>query len=120
MPEGPVEDGSFTADGGHDAMRRILGTGEVPDAIFVASDLMARGAISALAADGLGVPDDVAIIGFDDSPVATTATPRLTTMRQPSLSQGAVMTDVLLTLLSGGNPPHVTILDAELVIRDTA
>ena len=49
---------------------------------------MARGAIAALGAAGLRVPDDVAIIGFDDSPVATTLTPQLTTMRQPSLSQG--------------------------------
>lgn len=120
LPEGAVEDGNFTSDGGYDAMRRILARGEVPEAIFVASDLMARGAISVLAAEGLRVPDDVAIIGFDDSPVATTMTPRLTTMRQPSLMQGSVMTDVLLTLLGGGNPPHVTIMDTELVVRDSA
>ena len=120
IPEGPVEDGDFTADGGLDAMRRILAAGEVPDALFAASDLMARGAISALAAEGLRVPDDVAIVGFDDSPVATTVTPRLTTMRQPSLLQGAAITDVLLTLLAGGSPPYVTMMDAELVIRDSA
>ncbi|HEX5857969.1 MAG TPA: LacI family DNA-binding transcriptional regulator [Microbacterium sp.] len=120
LEEGAAEDGNFTADGGADAMRRILQHGDLPDAIFVASDLMARGAISALAAEGLHVPDDVAIIGFDDSPVATTLTPRLTTMRQPSLSQGAVMTDVLLALLGGGNPPHVTIMDTELVVRESA
>jgi len=120
IPEGPVEVGDFTADGGLAAMRRILDAGEVPDAIFVASDLMARGAISTLAAEGLRVPDDVAIIGFDDSPVATTVTPRLTTMRQPTLLMGAAITDVLLTLLAGGDPPHVTIMDIELVIRDSA
>jgi LacI family transcriptional regulator len=120
IAEGPMEEGDFTVDSGLDAMRRILDAGEVPDAIFVASDLMARGAISALAAGGLRVPDDLAIIGFDDSPVATAVTPRLTTMRQPTLRMGAVITDVLLTLLAGGDPPHVTIMDTELVIRDSA
>lgn len=121
LPEGPIEDGDFTADGGSDAMRRILeGGGELPDAIFVASDLMARGAIGALAAAGKRVPADVAIMGFDDSPVATTLTPRLTTMRQPSLAQGTVMTDVLLARLAGADPPRVTIMNTELVIRDSA
>ncbi|MGC5172348.1 LacI family DNA-binding transcriptional regulator [Micromonospora sp. DT81.3] len=120
VAEGPVEDGDFTAEGGLAAMRRILATGRVPDAIFVASDLMARGAMSALAVEGLRVPDDVAIIGFDDSPVATTVAPRLTTMRQPTLSQGARMTDVLLSLLGGGDPPRVTMMGAELVVRDSA
>jgi LacI family transcriptional regulator len=120
IPEGPVEDGDFTVDGGQDAMRRILAGGDAPDAIFAASDLMARGAISTLAVEGLRVPDDVAVIGFDDSPAATTVAPRLTTMRQPSVLQGAVMTDVLLTLLGGGSPPRVTMMDAELVVRDSA
>lgn len=120
LPEGAIEDGNFTDDGGGDAMRRMLRGGEPPEALFVASDLMARGAIQALAAAGLRVPHDVAIIGFDDSPVATTVTPRLTTMRQPSLNQGTVMTDVLLSMLAGGTPPRVTIMDTELVIRDSA
>ena len=93
LDEDAVEDGDFTADGAADAMRRILERGEHPDAIFVASDLMARGALSVLAAAGLRVPEDVAIIGFDDSPVATSVTPQLTTMRQPSLAQGERMAE---------------------------
>lgn len=119
LAEGVVEDGGFTTDGAADAMRRILARGEAPDAIFVASDLMARGALAVLAAAGLRVPEDVAIVGFDDSPVATSVTPHLTTIRQPSLEQGAQMAEVLLELLAGRDPQRVTILDTELIVRDS-
>ncbi|GAA5034405.1 LacI family DNA-binding transcriptional regulator [Microbacterium fluvii] len=120
LPEGAVEDGGFTADGGAAAMRRILAAGDRPDAIFVASDLMARGALSVLAAAGLRVPEDVAIIGFDDSPVATSVFPSLTTMRQPSFAQGERMADMLLELLAGRDAERITILETELVVRDSA
>lgn len=119
IPEGPVEDGNFTADGGAAAMRRILDAGVIPDAVFIASDLMARGALSALAAAGLRVPEDVAIIGFDDSPVATSVTPQLTTIRQPSFAQGERMASVLLDLLAGAHPRHVTMLETEIIVRES-
>ena len=117
IEEGPIVDGNFTADGGADAMRRILASVDRPDAVFVASDLMARGALNVLLASGIRVPEDVALIGFDDSPVATSVTPQLTTMRQPSFAQGERMATVLLDLLAGKHPRHVTILETELVIR---
>lgn len=121
LPEGDVEEGGFTADGGAAAMQRILDRGgELPEAIFAASDLMARGALQVLARAGLRVPDDIAIMGFDDSPVATTVRPQLTTMRQPSFQQGERMASTLLGLLAGQSPRHVTILDTELVVRDSA
>lgn len=120
LPEFAVEDGNFTGAGGAAAMQRILDRGQTPDAIFVASDLMARGAISTLAAAGIRVPEDIAIMGFDDSPVATANAPLLTTMRQPSLQQGQVMAGVLLDLLAGRDPRRVTILDTEIVVRETA
>ncbi|WP_214468015.1 LacI family DNA-binding transcriptional regulator [Microbacterium flavescens] len=119
LPEGMVVDGNFTADGGADAMRAILEAGERPDAIFIASDLMARGALSVLANAGIRVPDDIALMGFDDSPVATSVTPQLTTMRQPSFAQGERMATVLLDLLAGRHPRHVTILETELVVRES-
>lgn len=119
LSPGAIEDGNFTADGGADAMRRILESGDRPDAVFVASDLMARGALTVLAAAGLRVPEDVAIMGFDDSPVATSVIPPLTTMRQPSFAQGERMATVLLDLLAGRHPRHVTILETELVVRDS-
>ncbi len=120
LPEGRIADGGFSSDGGAQAMRSILDRGAVPDAVFAASDLMARGAMSVLAAAGLRVPDDVAIVGFDDSPVAISVSPQLTTMRQPSFEQGQTMAGVLLDILAGKNPPLGTILPADLVVRASA
>ena len=114
-----VEDGNFTADGGAAAMRRILDRGDRPDALFIASDLMARGALAELARAGIRVPEDIAVIGFDDSPVATSVSPQLTTVRQPSFTQGEKMAEVLLELLAGRDPQRVTVLETELVIRDS-
>lgn len=115
-----VEDGNFTADGGSAAMGRILESGASFDALFVGSDLMARGALAVLARAGIDVPGDVSLIGFDDSPVATAVQPNLTTVRQPSHLQGQQMADVLLSLLAGGTPPHVTMLPTELIVRASA
>ena len=81
---------------------------------------MARGALAVLARAGIDVPGDVSLIGFDDSPVATAVQPNLTTVRQPSHLQGQQMADVLLSLLAGGTPPHVTVLDTELIVRASA
>lgn len=120
LEPGPLEDGDFTADGGAAAMRRILDGGAEFDALFCASDLMARGALAVLGREGIRVPEDVAIVGFDDSPVATAVQPNLTTVRQPSRGQGEKMADVLLSLLAGGHPEHVTMLETELVVRDSA
>jgi LacI family transcriptional regulator len=115
-----VEDGRFTTEGGAEAMRRLLDGGGEPDAVFVASDLMARGALSVLAAAGRRVPEDVAVVGFDDSPVATAVTPALTTVRQPSFEQGQAIAEVLLQRLGGAEPRHATILPTEMVIRASA
>lgn len=110
------EAGDYSEASGADAARRILAAG-LPDAIFVASDLMARGALTALRAAGIRVPDDVALVGFDDSSVALSTDPELTTMRQPMYAQGEAMAGVLLSRLAGRDPEHVTILPTELVVR---
>lgn len=114
-----VEEADYTEAGGAEAAARIL-AGGVPDAIFVASDLMARGALGALRRAGLRVPEDVALVGFDDSSVASSAEPPLTTVRQPMYMQGETMARVLLSHLAGGSPERVTILPTELVVRDSA
>ncbi|QLD11753.1 LacI family DNA-binding transcriptional regulator [Microbacterium oleivorans] len=116
----PVAEGDFTVESGADAMREILATGEPFDGLFVASDLMARGAMQVLAAAGVGIPDEVSVVGFDDSPIALTTEPQLTTMRQPSFTQGERMADVLIARLAGNEPPEVTILDTELIVRGSA
>lgn len=115
-----IEDGGFTDEGGANAMRRILAAGDAPDAVFVASDLMARGAMGVLNAAGLRVPHDIAVVGFDDSPVATGVIPQLTTMRQPSYRQGEVMAHVLLERLAGRPAERITIMQTELVVRESA
>jgi len=120
VAEGPVVTGDFTLAGGGEAARRLVASGAEFDALFVASDLMARGAISALREAGLRVPADVRVVGFDDSPIAIGAAPLLTTVRQPSLLQGETMTEVLLARLRGESPARVTTLPVELVIRETA
>lgn len=110
------EAGDYSEASGADAARRILAAGR-PDAIFVASDLMARGALTALRSAGIRVPEDVALVGFDDSSVALSTEPQLTTMRQPMYAQGEAMAGVLLSRLAGRDPAHTTILPTELVVR---
>jgi DNA-binding LacI/PurR family transcriptional regulator len=67
------------------------------------------------------VPDDVALVGYDDSPAATSGEPHLTTVRQPSVDMGARMTEMLLGLLVGREPEsRACILPTRLVVRDTA
>ena len=113
------EEGDYSEASGAEAARRLLDGGR-PDAIFVASDLMARGALTALRAAGVRVPEDIALVGFDDSSVAVTTDPQLTTMRQPMYAQGEAMAQVLLSRLAGEDPPRTTILPTELVVRASA
>ena len=117
--------GDYAETGGAQAARALLAAaaepgGELPDAIMAASDLMARGALQTLRAAGIRIPDDVAIVGYDDSPVAVSTDPPLTTIRQPMHEQGVLMAGVLIDLLSGAHPPRHTILETELVVRGSA
>jgi len=117
---GPIVFGDFTLAGGSEAVRRLLAAGEPFDGLFVASDLMARGALATLREAGLAVPGDVRVVGFDDSPIAVSSSPHLTTVRQPSHLQGETMAEVLLARLRGDDPPRVTTLPVGLVARETA
>jgi DNA-binding LacI/PurR family transcriptional regulator len=110
---------SYTRAAGEAAMTRLLDTAPDLDAVFVASDLMAAGALAALRRAGRRVPDDVAVGGFDDSAVATTVEPALTTIRQPLARISAEMVRLLLDLIDG-QPPAAVILPTELVVRDSA
>ncbi|MCL3863193.1 LacI family DNA-binding transcriptional regulator [Actinotalea sp. K2] len=92
-----VEHGDFTQAGGEAATRRLLTRAPDLDGLFVASDLMALGALRALRLAGRRVPDDVAVVGFDDIPLAATAEPPLTTAHQQTVLQGRVMARMLLS-----------------------
>jgi DNA-binding LacI/PurR family transcriptional regulator len=114
-----VVTGDYTQASGEHAMDRLLEQAPDVDAVFVSSDLMAAGAIAALQRAGRRVPEDVAVGGFDDSKVATTSNPRLTTIRLPWARQSAEMVRLLLSRLDG-EPHSAVILPTELVIRDSA
>jgi DNA-binding LacI/PurR family transcriptional regulator len=111
--------GDYTEQSGAAAMELLLSRAPDLDAVFVASDLMARGAMRALAVAGRRVPDDVAVGGFDDSPAAVTTDPPLTTIRQPWQQISSEMVRVLLGLIDGARPSAV-ILRTELVRRGSA
>ena len=107
-----VEIADFTLDGGRAAMERLLARAPALDAVFVASDLMAVGAMAALRAAGRAIPGDVAIVAFDDSPLATTAQPMLSSVRQPIEEMGREMARLLTQeIRSPGAPPRRVILD---------
>lgn len=121
LPADPalVAHGDYTRASGDAAMGALLERHQDLDAVFVASDLMALGALDALARAGRRVPEDIAVVGFDDSPAALTARPRLTTVRQPWRRISEEMVRLLLALLDGQEPAAV-ILPVELVIRGSA
>jgi DNA-binding LacI/PurR family transcriptional regulator len=110
--------GDFTQESGIKAMARLLTKRSDLDAVFVASDLMAAGAMSALTAAGRRVPDDVAIVGFDDSPVATSTHPQLSSVRQPVEEMGREVARLLVEAVEGTDRvQRRVILATELVKR---
>ncbi|TCC65564.1 LacI family transcriptional regulator [Kribbella pittospori] len=119
LPEA-IAFGDFTADGGEQAAIRLLDEHPDLDGLFVASDLMATAALRVLSQRGRRVPDDVAVVGFDDSVLATTTTPRLTTVRQPVEKLGARLAEILLAKIGGTKLTSPEIYDTELIIRDSA
>jgi LacI family transcriptional regulator len=116
VDEALVQEGRFDEDSGFEALEQLLPL--QPDAVFVANDLMAVGALRALRQAGRRVPDDVALVSFDDAPVATFTDPPLTTVRQPMHQLGVTAVNLLLRLLQDGvqGPLH-EILPTELVVR---
>jgi DNA-binding LacI/PurR family transcriptional regulator len=118
---GLVVYGDFGQVSADHAIHRLLDLRPNVDAIFAASDLMALGALRALRRTGRRVPDDVALIGFDDLPIARHADPPLTTVRQPVEEMGTRMARELLALIRGtSTAPSCLVLDTELVVRVSA
>ncbi|MEU5091565.1 LacI family DNA-binding transcriptional regulator [Streptomyces sp. NPDC021356] len=122
----PVDDdlvarGDFTEEGGRAAMRELLRRRPGLDAVFAASDVMASGAVLELRASGLRVPQDVALVGFDDSIVARHIDPPLTSVRQPLEEMGRTMADLLLDEIAHRGTGHrEVVLPTELVVRASA
>ena len=123
LPVGPhhLQGGEFTEEGGYRAMQRLLSAVPDLDGVFVASDLMAAGALAALREAGRDVPGDVSLVGFDDRPLARHLSPPLTTVRQPIEELGRAATRMLLGLLAGEPAPEAPlVLPTHLVVRGSA
>ena len=119
-PDSLVAEGDFSHEGGARAMARLLDAEPDLDAVFAASDLTAHGALQVLAERGRRVPDEVAVVGFDDVRLAELAIPPLTTIRQPIEELGRRMAEVLVARVNGAHAEHATVLPTEVVRRRSA
>ena len=108
--------GNFTVDGGREAMAGLLSGRDRPTAVFAMSDEMAYGAMGAIRDVGLGVPDDISVVGFDDHELAEVF--ELTTVRQHAEQHGAIAARLLLDHLDRGAVDHVKV-PTELVVRSS-
>ncbi len=122
LPESLVFHGDYLRGSGAAAMRQILDLPERPDAVFAANDQMAADAMVVAQERGLNVPEDIAIVGFDDVPLASYVSPALTTVHQPIYEQGVYAARMALDMLKTSDqqppptPPRI-ILPTTLVIR---
>jgi DNA-binding LacI/PurR family transcriptional regulator len=114
-----VAHADFSEAGGAAATARLLDEHPDLDAVFVASDAMAAGALRVLRERGRAVPEDVAVVGFNDVLTARHTQPALTTIHQPIVALGREMTRMLVRVL-GGEEPTPLILPTDLVIRGSA
>ncbi|MDR7544813.1 MAG: LacI family DNA-binding transcriptional regulator [Armatimonadota bacterium] len=113
-------DGGFRAEGGGAAVRELLERRTRFTAIVAANDLMAIGGMEELRRCGRRVPQDVAVVGFDDITFASLVEPRLTTVAQPKYRMGCLAMERLLELLGGGDRrPRRLVLEPRLVVRDS-
>ncbi len=111
-------DGDFTEASGYRAMRQLLRMR--PDAVFAGSDTMAMGVLRALREEGVRVPHDIAVVGFDGLTASEHSVPPLTTVRQPVAQTGARAVHILNELVSGtATSPVVEIVPVELVVRES-
>ena len=116
LPADMIVYGDFQRRNAYEATKQLLD--KDIDAIFACSDVMAQGAYEALQEAGLRVPDDVAVVGFDDLPTAQQLHPPLTTVRQPIREKGSAATALLLDAIEGKSPePRHVVLPTTLIVR---
>lgn len=122
QPDDAVQHGDFTEPGGEAAAAALLARHPDLDGIMVASDLMAAGTLKVLKASGRRIPDDVAVVGYDDVGVAERTEPGLTTIRNPIREMAEQATRLLLEQVDGDGVPHAmrVIFPPALVRRDSA
>lgn len=106
---------------GYEGTKRLLSLPKRPTAIFARNDFTAVGAMTAIKEAGLSVPEDIAIVGFDDTPLAVHTVPQLTTVRQPMRLQGQLAAELLLRRIGAEEPVGTEnrILECELIVRQS-
>ncbi len=112
--------GDFTEASGYRVAREILASGNLPEAVFCANDQMAVGFLNALQENGLRVPQDVALVGFDDIPIARYLQPPLTTVRVSRTEWGARAAAGLIEYLDRGTPFPTERIPVHLVVRESS
>ncbi len=116
-----VRYGDYSAESGYAAAMSLLGSGAAPTALFVTSDEVALGVLAALHKRGVSVPDDIAVVGFDDNPLAQYTIPALTTVRLPFEEMGRLAGKMLLDLIfHNSKPGRQVLLETELIVRDSS
>jgi DNA-binding LacI/PurR family transcriptional regulator len=111
-------EGNFTGESGYTAMRQILGSNARPTALFAGNDTLAIGAMAAIREAGFSIPEEFAVVGFDDIPAAAFTHPPLTTIRSHAFEQGKLLGEAAIALVDGkeiGN--HQDVLPLKLIIR---
>jgi DNA-binding LacI/PurR family transcriptional regulator len=115
-----IEPGDFTEDGGHEGARRLLKGPRRPTAIFASNDQSAVGALNAIIEAGLRVPEDVSLMGYDNTALAALRHISLTTIHQPRNQIGEMaMKAVVRRIEHPGSPARRHVLPPKLIIRDT-
>ena len=116
-----IVSGGSSIEGGRAAANALLDLDPRPTAIFSANNLMTIGALVAIDARGLSIPEDIALVGFDDFPWSGVLRPRLTTVAQPTYELGRMAAEVLLRRLAGSRsePPERVVLPGKLTVRES-
>ena len=115
-----VKQGDFKQKSGYNLVREMLDGGDYPRAIFAVNDLLALGAIQAVKNKGLRVPEDIAVVGFDDIPVASLQEIQLSTINQPKYEMGRTALELLVEIIKKGEdrvPTRKVMLEPELIVR---
>ncbi len=116
-----VQEGDFYFESGYHAMQALLDLETRPTAVFAAGDLMAVACLRAAEERGVRIPEDVALVGFDDIQLAAMVQPPLTTIRQDKIGLGTTAGEAVLRMIEQTDaPPPVTTLPVELVVRDSS
>jgi LacI family transcriptional regulator len=120
LPDDYIAEGDFYHHSGREQMKKLLELPEPPDAVIASSDMNAVGVILAIEEAGLKVPDDIAVVGFDDAPFAALLRPALTTVRLHPFELGAEAARGLLRMLDDPSaPPPAVRMPTELVVRES-